>query len=142
MPGTELLKKMLTLDEGKRNKAYKDSEGIWTIGIGRNLEDPGLSEAEITFLFENDITKRLCDSRMQSIMTGLDEVRKSVLVDMSFMGIRKLMGFKNMIAALEAGDYDTAAREMLDSKWATQVGPRAPRLAYMMKTGNIHRDYL
>ena len=149
MANIELLKKMLELDEGKRNKVYQDTEGIWTIGIGRNLEDPGLSDQEVYYLLENDIQRRLVDARMQDVIKDLDPVRACVIIDMSFMGISKLMGFVNMIAALKAKDFAEAEWQMMNSsknkgkpsKWSTQVGPRAPRLAYMMKTGTIHKDY-
>ena len=149
MASVELLKRMLKLDEGMRNRAYEDSEGIWTIGIGRNLEDPGLSDQECYYLLENDIQRRLVDARIQDVIKDLDPVRACVILDMSFMGITKLMGFVNMIAALKAKDFDGAEWQMMNSsknpgspsKWSTQVGPRAPRLAFMMKTGTIHRDY-
>jgi lysozyme len=141
MPSIDLLKKMLILDEGKKNRAYKDTEGIWTIGVGRNIEDPGLSDQEVYYLLDNDIQKRLVDGRIEDIVKDLDPVRSCVIVNMSFMGITKLMGFKNMIAAIKDQDFDRAAREMLNSKWAGQVKSRSIRLAYMMKTGTIHEDY-
>ena len=149
MADITLLKKMLELDEGKRNTVYPDSQGIMTIGIGRNLEDPGLSDQEVNYLFENDIQKRLVDGRIQDVIKDLDPVRACVIIDMSFMGVTKLMGFVNMIAALKRKDFDEAEWQMLNSsknegepsKWSVQVGPRAPRLAYMMRTGTIHKDY-
>lgn len=149
MANIELLKRMLVLDEGKGNKAYKDTEGIWTIGVGRNLEDPGLSDQECYYLLDNDIQRRLVDARIHSIIEDLDPVRQCVIIDMSFMGIRKLMGFVNMIAALKIKDFDEAEWQMLNSsknpgkpsKWSMQVGPRASRLAFMMRTGKIHKDY-
>ncbi len=142
MADITLLRKMLIRDEGRSNTVYPDSQGIWTIGIGRNLEDPGLSDQEVNYLFENDIQKRLVDARIHGVIKDLDPVRACVIVDMAFMGIRKLMGFKKMLAALTIQDYDTAASEMLDSKWAVQVKSRSTRLSYMMKTGTIHEDYV
>lgn len=141
MANIELLKRMLVRDEGKKNTVYEDTEGIKTIGVGRNLEDPGLSDQEVMILLDNDIQKRLVDARMQSLIKDLDPIRQNVLINMAFMGIHKLMGFKNMIAAIKRGDYDTAAKEMIASKWASQVKSRSTRLAYMMKTGKIHEDY-
>ncbi|KKM68064.1 hypothetical protein LCGC14_1464610 [marine sediment metagenome] len=150
MANIDLLKKMLVLDEGKRNTVYPDSQGIMTIGIGRNLEDPGLSDQECYYLLDNDIQRRLVDSRIQSIIKDLDPVRACVIIDMSFMGISKLMGFVHMRGALSIKDFDEAEWQMLNSSknkgepslWARQVGPRATRLAYMMKTGTIHEDYV
>ena len=149
MADITLLKKMIALDEGKRNKVYPDSQGIMTIAFGRNLEDPGLSDQECYYLLDNDIQRRLVDSRIQSVIKDLDPVRACVIIDMSFMGIRKLMEFVNMIAALKAKDFIEAEWQMLNSSknegqpslWSTQVGPRASRLAYMMRTGTIHKDY-
>lgn len=149
MANIELLKKMLIFDEGKSNTVYDDTEGIPTIGIGRNLRNPGLSDQEVNYLFENDITKRLVDARIHGVIKDLDPVRQCVIIDMSFMGISKLMGFVNMIAALKSKDFDEAEWQMLNSsknegqpsKWSVQVGPRSTRLAYMMRTGTIHEDY-
>ena len=62
-------------------------------------------------------------------------------MDMLFnLGLSRLSGFKRMFRALRKGDYDTASKEMLDSKWARQVGPRAKRLAKMMKTGEPYNN--
>ena len=142
MADITLLKKMLEFDEGRSNTVYPDSQGIWTIGVGRNLEDPGLSDQEVEMLLDNDIQKRLIDGHIENVIKDLDPVRACVIIDMAFMGISKLMGFKKMLAALAIQDYDTAASEMLDSKWAVQVKSRSTRLAYMMKTGTIHEDYV
>ena len=66
----------------------------------------------------------------------LNEARQFVLTDMAFnMGISRLMTFKKMFAALAKGEYSTAAREMLASKWAAQVGHRAKILCEIMKSG-------
>jgi lysozyme len=59
-----------------------------------------------------------------------------VVIDMAFnVGVPRLTGFKKMWAALHCGDYAEAAKEMMDSKWARQVGRRAERLSSMMETG-------
>lgn len=66
----------------------------------------------------------------------LDPVRRAVLVNMGFnLGVGGLLKFTRTLAALEEGDYAKAARLMLDSKWATQVGARARRLAAQMEYG-------
>jgi lysozyme len=51
------------------------------------------------------------------------------------MGVGRLSGFKNFLAAMAAGDWKTARNEMLDSTWAKQVGARAQRLAIQIDTG-------
>jgi len=106
------------------------------VGVGRNLEDLGLTDGEINFLLRNDLT------RVQSELLNavpcyhrLSEVRQCVLMDMCFnLGINRFMQFKMMLTALEMGEYKEAANEMLDSRWAKQVGQRANRLANMMAT--------
>ncbi|MBF0621996.1 MAG: glycoside hydrolase family protein [Magnetococcales bacterium] len=129
--------KQLVLHEGMRTKPYKCTAGKLTIGVGRNLDDVGISEDEAHYLLANDVDKaaREVEERIPAY-ARLDEVRKRVLVDMAFnMGVGGMMNFKNMLAALERGDYATTAKEMLDSRWARQVGNRSQRLAVMMETG-------
>ena len=123
--------------EGVKNTLYKCTSDKWTIGVGRNLEDVGLSEEEIDMLLLNDIvrTKELMDDYIPW-HSDLDKVRQEALINFVFnVGIGTTMKFKNAMAALEAHDYDTAAAEMLDSNWAKQVGNRAIEVTEMIKTG-------
>jgi lysozyme len=107
----------LKRDEGVKFKPYHCSADKLTIGVGRNLEDVGISEAESDFLLANDIRKR-------------------VMINMCFnLGLSRLLNFKKFLAAMEAADWEEAAVQMLDSKWARQVGPRATRLKDMMVEG-------
>ena len=138
-----VLKQMLTLDEDRRNKPYIDSVSKISIGIGHNLTDNGISDKIIDMLYQEDVAYAMTMARHLPYYNELDDVRRLVVVDMVFnMGLEKFLRFKRMDAALNVGDYVNAAIEMLDSKWARQVGVRATRLAYMMKTGEIHEDYL
>lgn len=134
------LTKELRRDEGVVPFAYQDHLGYWTIGVGRLIDKKkggGLSDAEIDFLLSNDIDrfeKQIIDALPW--YGSLDDVRQRVLVNMAFnMGIAGLLGFKNTLAMVERGDYAGAAKGMLASKWAGQVGERAKRLATMMETG-------
>jgi len=123
--------------EGVKNTLYKCTSDKWTIGVGRNLEDVGLSEEEIDMLLLNDIkrTKELMDDYIPWY-NDLDEVRQEALINFVFnVGIGTAMKFKKAMAALEAHDYDTAAIEMMDSNWAKQVGSRAEEVTQMIKTG-------
>ena len=123
--------------EGVKNTLYKCTSDKWTIGVGRNLEDVGLSEEEIDMLLLNDIkrTKELMDDYIPWY-NDLDEVRQEALINFVFnVGIGTAMKFKKAMAALEAHDYDTAAIEMMDSNWAKQVGSRAVEVTEMIKTG-------
>ncbi len=127
----------LTRDEGVRLKAYRDTVGKLTIGIGRNLDDVGISEPEARFLLSNDIDVAERELlRSMPWAAQLDPVRFRVLMNMAFnLGIARLTGFRETLQAVQAGDYETAAVKMLRSRWADQVGERARRLAAMMRTG-------
>ena len=127
----------LKRDEGMKLKPYKDSVGKLTIGIGRNLDDVGINELEAEWLLHNDIFR--AEAALEKVLpwtADLDEIRRAALINMTFnMGIGGLLGFKNTLAAIQEGRYNDAADGMLESKWATQVGPRAHRLALQIKTG-------
>ena len=131
------LREQLLRDEGVRLRPYKDSVGKLTIGIGRNLDDVGISMSEAELMLSHDISRAWAALIVAlSWSVRLDEARRGVLLNMAFnLGINGLLGFERMLTACEAGDYDRAAREMLESKWATQVGPRAHRLAQQMRSG-------
>lgn len=139
MDKTQLIKE-LRRDEGVVPFAYQDHLGYWTIGVGRLIDKKKggrLRDSEIDFMLSNDID----DFKRQLIDAlpwygKLDGVRQRVLVNMAFnLGIAGLLGFKNTLAMIERGDYAGAAKGMLASKWASQVGDRAKRLAIMMETG-------
>ena len=133
----EKLKKQLIKHEGMVLKPYQCTAGKLTIGVGRNLEAKGISKPEALEMLYNDINEifdRLRDAWPKIIL--LDDVRTNVLVNMAFnMGVAGLMKFSKMFNALALTDYEQAAKEMLDSKWAKQVGDRAIELAEQMKTG-------
>jgi lysozyme len=139
---TESLKSQLIVDEGLKLKPYIDTVGKVTVGVGRNLTDVGLSNDEAMYLLDNDIQQVQSDlDRSIPWWTDMSGVRQQVLANMCFnMGVSRLMGFHNMLAAAESGNYDLAATEMLDSTWASQVGARAERLSVMMRTGGSHNN--
>lgn len=133
------LEAQLTIDEDKRPRIYLDSVGKWTGGVGRNLTDRPFSEDEIALMLRNDIAivERELD-RTLPWWRSLTDARQNVLANMCFnMGITKLLGFKNTLQLVQAHRYDAAAEEMLNSKWAKQVGQRAIRLAEMMRRGEF-----
>ena len=133
----EAMTEELTRDEGLRLKPYRDTVGNLTVGIGRNLDDVGISIDEAEYLLYNDIRRAMADlDRSLPFWRGLDEVRQRVLVNMAFnLGIGRLMQFKYTLFSVEHGEWERAAQGMLSSLWARQVGPRAERLAEMMRTG-------
>lgn len=131
------LKAQLVRHEGLRLKPYKDTVGKLTIGIGRNLDDVGISDEEAEYLFWNDVATLEKQLRGAVPCFGsLDDVRQRVLADMAFnLGVSGICKFSRMLAAVEARDFDRAAAEMLASKWAAQVGGRASELAKSMREG-------
>lgn len=138
---------VLIRHEGLRLKPYCDKTGKefrspeecgkLTIGVGRNLEDRGITEEEALFLLYNDVMNVISDVRDSiPFFDKLDSIRQEVIVNMAFnLGIGGLLDFVRMLDALQEGDYRRAAKEMLDSLWAKQVGRRAEELAYAMENG-------
>ena len=123
--------------EGLELKPYRCTAEKLTIGVGRNIEDRGITEDEARYLLKNDI-KIVEDELLEKkpVVAGLDAVRQRVLVDMGFnLGIPTLLKFQNMWTAIEEEDFETAADEAMDSRWAKQVGRRAERLCQAMATG-------
>ena len=135
------LEEMLIRHEKKRRFAYKCTSNAITIGVGRNI-DPnkggiGLFDDEVMYLLRNDI-KRVYEELDGNLpwFSELDDVRQDILQDMCFnLGWPRFEKFRKFLAATELGDYDRAAEEMLDSRWAEQVKGRAVRLADMMRKG-------
>jgi lysozyme len=126
----------IEFNEGYRRHVYDDTEGIPTIGIGFNLE-AGFSREESRLILEYRINKIVRQLRWGlPVFNALDNVRQLVLIDMAYnLGVSGLGGFKKMLAALDRKEWDTAAEELLDSRYASQVGPRATRNADMLRTG-------
>lgn len=128
----ELIKK----HEGLRLKPYKCTAGKLSIGYGRNLEDNGISAYEADVLLNDDIQNCYAQCIKFPFWNKLNDVRQAVLLDMCYnLGFARLNGFKKMLKALGRLDYKTAAKEMLDSKWARDVKYRATELAELMKYG-------
>ena len=128
--------KHLEWAEDRRSYPYEDSTGHITIGVGRNLSTVGLSDDEIDLLLENDIARALHGAETLPYWDQLDPVRQLVVADMIFnLGLPRFEGFVRANRALRLGDYDEAADEMLDSRWARQVGRRANKLAKAMRSG-------
>ena len=127
----------LVEDEGLRLKPYSCTEGKITIGIGRNLDDRGITEAEAYYLCDNDLKEAIpAASDLILDFDNLSDNRKIALVSMVFqMGAHGASKFKNMILAIDVGDFDQAANEMLDSRWAKQTPERANKLSNMMRKG-------
>jgi len=130
----EKLADQLTKHEGLRLKPYHCPAGKLTIGIGRNLEDKGITEKEAVMLLENDIQE--CIEDLKNIFRDFDLLPESVrrvLVDMRLnLGPNRFRKFKKMIRGVKDQNFTQAAAEMKDSLWYTQVGQRARTLVKMM----------
>ena len=132
------MKAQLVRHEGLRLKPSRRPAGNLTIGIGRNLDDRGISRKEAYAMLERDIQdcEQWLIDKIPDIYNNLDEVRQSVLLNMCFnLGIKGLLGFKNTLSFIAAGDWERAANGMLASKWAKQVGMRAIELSELMRKG-------
>jgi len=128
--------KQLKKHEGLELKPYKCTSNKLTIGIGRNLEDVGISEIEAEYLLMNDLDTYMTAAKTYDWYNGLNDARKAVIVSMLFnMGQTNFNKFLKMKQALSVGDYPEAAKQMLDSRWAKQVKGRAVELSKQMETG-------
>ncbi len=123
--------------EGMELKPYKCTSDKLTIGIGRNLEDVGISEKEAEMLLQNDVQQVTAQLKEKfPWVLQLDEVRFAALINFTFnVGIGTASKFVNAMALLKAGNYDMAADEFLDSRWAKQVGQRALEVTEQIRTG-------
>lgn len=126
----------LERDEGLRLKPYTDTVGKLTIGIGRNLDDVGISEEEARYLLGNDVEWAIEEmDRSMPWWRTMPEPAQRALGNMAFnLGMPTLRKFRNMLIALQAGDYRKAAEEALDSRWAKQVKGRADRIADLYRS--------
>ena len=123
-------------NEGRRRKPYRDHLGNLTIGVGTLLEH-GISERQIDALFFLALDREIkLFERLAGIdLTVLPLPVATVLADMAYnMGAQRLTGFKKTLTYVKAADYAAASDEMLDSRWASQVGNRAIRLSNQMRS--------
>ena len=136
----------LIRDEGFSAYVYMDTVGKRTVGYGHNLDAhplldlvTPLTKAQATQILGKDV-ERVSTALMHALpwVASLDEARLGVLQNMGFnmgLGVDGLLGFHRTLADVQAGAYATAAEDMKDSKWYTQVGDRAVRLVQQMLTG-------
>ena len=130
------LQLLIAKHEGLRTSPYLDSVGKLTIGYGHNLDDVPISENTANTMLREDIAVAMEGCRQFAWFDELDDVRTAVVVDMVFnMGIAGFKKFKRTIVWIKEGDYKKASKEMLDSRWADQVGKRAKEWSKMMRTG-------
>lgn len=128
-------------DEGFRAHVYVCPAGALTIGYGRNVDPdrggPGISQNEARVMLGNDIAE--CAADLANLFTKWDTftlARQAALINLRFqLGPFRLRGFKKMIAAISAGDWATAAKELQDSQLAKQTPARTTRRAMELRNG-------
>ena len=136
---------MLIEDEGLRLKPYRCPAGKLTIGVGRNLDDVGISQEEAMLLLDNDLNA--CRADLRSLFGGdlwdtMAVARRAAFTNMRFnLGPAGFRNFAGMIAAARAGQWSRVSAEALDSKWAREdVSPkRSSRIARMLASGGWDR---
>jgi lysozyme len=147
----ELLKEILEKHEGKKRRKYKCTAGRWTIGIGHNMEDEPLPEEMQRFLdsngyitdemiyelLEKDIEDAINDAwDLYPNLESYSEARQAALIDFLFnVGKRVALQFKRFNRAVNEEKWDNAAKYLLESKYARQVGQRAQTIARMLREG-------
>ncbi len=134
------LREQLKIDEGVKYEVYNDHLGYPTFGIGHLVTEQDqeygkpvgtpVSEERVNAVFDNDVAIYMSEAKkVFPNLEQLPEEAQQVIVNMTFnMGAPRLAKFKKFIAGVNAGDWNTAAVEMMDSRWAKQVGNRAERL--------------
>ena len=137
MSSIDTARALIKKHEGLRLYPYKCTAKKTTIGYGRNLEDVGISEAEAFIMLENDID--IVVSSLEQHISFWDKLtsnRQAVFIDMCFnLGLRGFLGFKKMLKASEVGRIDEVIKQMLNSRWAVQVGSRSVELAELYSKG-------
>jgi lysozyme len=138
----EKLTALVKKHEGLRLRAYQDSVGVWTIGYGTNLQSLVIDEPMAAKFLDLGIFSAKIAAKMFPEWAFLDtDARQNAFIDMVYnIGPNRLAFFKKMLEAIRRQDWNTVAKEMLDSKWATQVGQRALTLIAMMQTGNFPQE--
>lgn len=127
--------------EGVKAFAYRCSSDKLTIGVGRCIDEDGgigLSDDEIEYLLMNDIAR--CDKELEGAYDwyrDLNKPRRDAMINLCFnLGLTRLRGFVKALEAMSRGQYDLAADEFLDSRWADQVGDRAVEVTELIRVGD------
>lgn len=139
------IKEDLVRHEGYVTEIYLCSENYPTFGIGHMVTEKDMeytwpvgtpvTDERILQVFHDDCKVAIEDAELliNDLADHPDSVSR-VLVNMVFnLGRPRLSKFKNMLAAIEAKDYERAAEEMKDSKWYHQVGRRSKELVEIMR---------
>lgn len=151
----KVARQALMKDEGLKFRPYPDTKGNWTIGVGHyigpKLENQTWDFDDAMYFLDKDVLAHIEDLHVaigEELFESLPRPRQLALLSLSFTMKRgSLLTFEDMIAAVKSGNWDQAAREVLDSKWSHDVDPkqtdggRDNRVAFMLKTARYHPDY-
>lgn len=133
------IKRSVNSHEDMKLFPYVDTKNKITIGRGYNLTDRGLPVPILESLYDTDVNFFYTQLSTYPWFSHLNDDRKITLIDMCFMGLKRLLGFKNMISCLSCQDFEGAANEMLNSLWADEVGKSVGQRAFVlsraMRTG-------
>jgi lysozyme len=134
----DYLTRTLRMEEGVKKCAYKDHLGLDTIGIGflvdASVKGAGIPDVVMNFWLET-LLRECVDSLIREIQVWSilpDNVQNALVLMRYQLGMPRLRGFKKMLIAIELGNWQDAAAEALDSKWAKQTPARADRVAALM----------
>ena len=121
--------------EGFRDKVYKDTLGIDTIGYGFAIKDLVLEEDICDIILARKVEKLVVKVNDKfPFLQGIPVDKAEIVIEMCYqMGVTGVSKFKKMIKHLENGNFEKASVEMLDSKWAKQTPNRALKLSNRMK---------
>lgn len=144
---------IIKLEEGYRQSEYHCSEGFRSIGFGRKLSSIKYESLTNQVANEKEELKFLRERNAENIgrivaynakaWNNCNMARQAVLLSLAYqLGIAGLMKFKKMWLALERNDFESAAKEMLDSLWAKQTPNRARRQAKTMRDGSLDMYYI
>jgi lysozyme len=136
----EGIAQVLTQEEGYRRYSYEDHLGYTTVGIGRCLEEGvgyGIDEEEAQWLLKRDIQRVWdnCSGQISFWPNVSSNIKETVVMLVFQMGLGGYLKFKKHIAAIEAQDFELAAAELLDSRFARQTPERAKRMASRIAAG-------
>lgn len=146
-----MIYKLLGFEEGFEKQAYYCTSGYPTIGKGTKIGPKGAPLKYYEFVFTEKIADAFLEEELRNVRNKLiheswyvklNEDRQTIIKSMAYqMGIGGLFKFKKMIAALDKGDWNEAAHQALDSRWAKQTPARAERHAAVLANGDLMEIY-
>ena len=144
----ENIKQMVIANEGWKNKPYKDSRGLWTVGVGHLIGngktlpkewDRELTNEEVRQLFEKDFDEHLKQAQKTPGWDKANEAGRAGLIDLTYnMGGYWYTKFKKAASFLKDGNFKDAALELKNSAWYKQVGGRAPVTISLISSGSAN----